>query len=172
LTADFDMGDRVRTVGRAPKMYRVADVELAASIPARQPAVLADVLVDAVLNTDDGESARNAALRIAEDKGRELGAATRAHARPGRLGAERALTLAESALRTRGFEPDRASSSTVLLRNCPFHPLAERATEFVCGINHRMLSGFVSGMQTSAVEAVLEPRPGHCCVVLRAVASS
>jgi len=171
LTADFDIGDRVRTVGRAPKMYRVADVELAASIPERQPAVLADVLVDAVLTADDDESARDAALRIAEEKGRQLGAATRAQARPGRLGAERALTLAESALRERGFEPTRTSSSVLLLQNCPFHPLAQRATEFVCGVNHRMLSGFVAGLDTSAVEAVLEPRPAHCCVVLRAVTS-
>jgi predicted ArsR family transcriptional regulator len=172
LTADFDVGERVRTVGRVPKMYRVADVELIASIPERQPGVIADVLVDAVLAAEPGESAHDAAMRIAESRGRELGAATRGQARAGRLGAERALTLAETALRARGFEPARTSESALQLRNCPFQPLAQRATDFVCGLNHRMLTGFVAGLQTSSVQAVLAPRPGHCCVELRATTPS
>ena len=57
------------------------------------------------------------------------------------------------------------------LRNCPFHPLAARSPEFVCGLNHAFLAGVVDGLQASAMEAVLDPRAGECCVELRARAA-
>lgn len=56
-----------------------------------------------------GESARAAAMRVAAARGEDLGSRERARYRPGRLGAERALTLAEEALTPYGFEPARST---------------------------------------------------------------
>ena len=54
------------------------------------------------------------------------------------------------------------------LRNCPFHPLAERAPDLVCGLNLEFLGGFLEGLGADAVEATLAPAPGECCVEVRA----
>jgi predicted ArsR family transcriptional regulator len=88
--------------------------------------------------------------------------------RGGRVGPERSLTLAESALRARGFEPVRAAPTCLTLRNCPYQPLAGKATELVCGVNHQFIAGLVRGLGSSAVQAVLEPSSTRCCVVVRA----
>jgi predicted ArsR family transcriptional regulator len=158
----------VRKVGRKPKVYEPADADIQVSIPERRPDVIAEILLDAVLDHQPGEDARAAALRTPRVRGEDLGAGERARIRPGRLGPERSLTLAEAMLERRGFEPDRTAPTEVRLLNCPFHPLAARSTELVCGINHAYLGGFLAGLETNGVEAVLAPRPGHCCVELRA----
>jgi predicted ArsR family transcriptional regulator len=54
----------------------------------------------------------------------------------------------------------------VILRNCPFHALATRHTELVCGINHAFVTGLVGGLGASGVRSRLVPRPGACCVEL------
>ncbi|MGH3801585.1 MAG: transcriptional regulator, partial [Pseudonocardiaceae bacterium] len=107
-------------------------------------------------------------LQVARHRGVELGAAERQRTRPGRLGAERALTLATAALARYGFEPDRATPTLLRLRNCPFHPLAVKAPQLVCGINHAFLTGFLDTLQASTITAVLAPRAGECCVELTA----
>jgi predicted ArsR family transcriptional regulator len=155
-------------VGRAPKVYQPVDTDIRVSIPQRQHDVLADILLDAVLDEGTGETARDAAVRVARDHGTALGAAEREQTRPGRLGPERALTLVSRVAERCGFEPDRETPTSVRLRNCPFHPLTARAPELVCGINHAFLAGVVDGLAASAVRAVLEPRAGECCVELRA----
>src|SRR5690242_9499007 len=110
-------------VGRTPKVYEPAGGDITVSIPQRQHDVLAGILLDAVLTEGDGENARQATLRVARDHGEEIGTAERERLRPGRLGPERALTLAEGVLSRYGFEPSRESPTCVRLRNCPFHPL-------------------------------------------------
>lgn len=156
---------RTTRVGRAPKVYEPVETDIRISIPPRQPDLLADILLDAVLA--EGEGARTAALRVARERGRSLGATEREQARPGRLGAERALTMAATALERTGFEPDRRSPTCVRLRTCPFHPLAAKAPEMVCGINHAFVSGLLDGLDTTTVHAVLAPETGECCVELR-----
>jgi predicted ArsR family transcriptional regulator len=55
----------------------------------------------------------------------------------------------------------------LLLRNCPFHPLAAKAPDLVCGINHRFLGGYLQGLGAAdAATAVLQPEAGSCCVRL------
>ncbi|HEV7708381.1 MAG TPA: helix-turn-helix domain-containing protein [Asanoa sp.] len=157
----------VRKVGRKPNVYEPADADLQVSIPERRPDVIAEILLDAVLEHEPGEDARAAALRTARVRGEELGAGERARVRPGRLGPERSLTLTEAMLERRGFEPDRTAPTGIRLLNCPFHPLASRSPELVCGINHAYLGGFLTGLETNGVDAVLAPRPGQCCVELR-----
>ncbi|MFI0420796.1 hypothetical protein [Spongiactinospora sp. 9N601] len=64
-----------------------------------------------------------------------------------------------------GFEP-RAIGDTIALVNCPFHSLALRHTELVCGMNLGLLTGLLEGLAATDVTARLEPAPEHCCVRL------
>jgi hypothetical protein len=71
------------------------------------------------------------------------------------------------------FDPDhgdrgagRADADGITLANCPFHALAQDSTDLVCGMNLELLRGLVDGLETSRMEARLEPRPGRCCVQL------
>lgn len=168
LRAHFTPGAGIRKVGRSPKVYELSGADIAVSIPARHHDVLADILLDAVLTAGEHDDARQAAMRVATRRGVDLGEGERTRMRPGRLGAERALTIAEATLTRYGFEPIRRSPGDLCLRNCPFHPLAARAPDLVCGINQAFLAGYLTGLQASGVEAVLEPTAGQCCVQLRA----
>jgi predicted ArsR family transcriptional regulator len=156
-----------RRVGRTPKVYEPSGLDIRISIPRREPGLLAGILIDAVL-AEAGTDTQSAVLRVAHERGRQAGAEVHRQVRPGRLGVERALTLAEGLLGRLGFEPVREGPARLLLRNCPFQPLAAHAPDLVCGINQAYLSGVLAGLQALAVQAVLEPRPGDCCVVLRA----
>ncbi|WP_040837499.1 helix-turn-helix transcriptional regulator [Nocardia brevicatena] len=168
LRARYEAPAGVRRVGRTPKVYEPTEADVRVSIPERRYEVLAEILMGAVLDERDGETARQSASRVAQHRGEELGKTERERLRPGRLGAERALTLVYAMLAEFGFEPDRPQPTRVRLRNCPFHPLAGREPELVCGLNHEFCSGLLAGLGADAVQAVLDPRPGECCVELRA----
>jgi predicted ArsR family transcriptional regulator len=171
LTARYETVGKIRPVGRTPKVYEPSKTDIQISIPQRQHDILADILLDAVVAEDGNENAATAARRIAHERGHEIGATERLRSRPGRLGAERALTMASGVLERHGFEPTRETASCVRLRNCPFHPLAAREPEVVCGLNHAFLAGMLSGLSASTVEAVLDPRAGECCIELRSTTS-
>ena len=173
----------VTGVGRRPKVYEPGPVEVAISVPERHYDFLAELLLDAVDGTSGrdggptpdvdeaappGEAVAAAARTIARSRGAEDGAAGRQQTRPGRLGPERALTAAAALLEARGYEPARTSPRELALRNCPFHRLAERSRDLVCGINLAYCTGLVEGLAAGgAVTAVLEPVDGQCCVRLR-----
>lgn len=167
LSASYAPASTGARGGRPPKLYEPAGLGLQVSIPARQHGELAGILIDAVLTQAPGEDARQSAARAARSHGSILGTAAREQARGGRLGPERALTMAWSVLRVWGFEPYRTAPGCLRLRNCPFQPYSARATDLVCGMNHAFLTGLLDGLGTSAVRAVLDPRPGECCVELR-----
>lgn len=169
LTADYANVSGLRRVGRLPKVYEPAGLDVQLSIPQREHGLLAGILLEAVLSSCDDTDARQAALDAAAAQGRALGEAERASVR-GRLGAERALTVAEQVLERHGFEPVRCSATLVRLGNCPFHPYAARAADLVCAINHAFLDGFLEGVGASTVRAALVPRPGACCVEIGAAA--
>lgn len=171
LRAGYQAAPGIRKVGRAPKVYQPVDSDLRVSIPPRQLDLLADILLDAVLaETGNGEreTSRQAAQRLARERGEAVGVAERERARPGRLSAERAITLASAVLARHGFEPDRAAPACLRLRTCPFHPLAAKAPEMVCRINHAFLAGLIHGLDASSLDAVLDPEAGECCVELHA----
>jgi predicted ArsR family transcriptional regulator len=88
--------------------------------------------------------------------------------RPGRLGAERALTACTRTLDEHGYEPVRAAPDEVRLHNCPFHALAAKAPGLVCAMNHAFLAGYLEGLQAGRVQALLVPSDGECCVRLTA----
>ncbi|WP_083947227.1 helix-turn-helix transcriptional regulator [Actinomadura latina] len=164
LCARYASPSGVRRVGRAPKVYEPSGVDVRVSIPQREHGLLASILLDAVRGQQAGESAQDAALRAAGERGRALGAAESRPVRGGRLGTERALTCAAEILERHGFEPDREGPARLRLRNCPFHPMAEDDPGLVCGVNHAFLSGMVDGLGASTVQAKLAPHSGYCCV--------
>jgi predicted ArsR family transcriptional regulator len=155
-----------RRVGRQPKVYEPTDAQISVTIPERRHELLADLLLHGVLGLGDGRTAAEAATEAAADRGRRLGEQERERSRPGRLGVERGLTLCERMLDAYGYEPIREAPTKVRLHNCPFHPLASKATDLVCGLNQAFLDGFLDGLDATSVHAVLDPRPGRCCVVL------
>ncbi|QIS21510.1 helix-turn-helix transcriptional regulator [Nocardia terpenica] len=167
LRARYEHLGGVRRVGRTPKVYEPTDTEVRVNIPERRHEILARILMDAVLTEGVGETAREAAVRAAGQRGTDLGRAVRERLKPGRLGAERALTLAQQLLTEQGFEPDRDRPLCLRLRNCPFHPLAGAAPDLVCGLNHAYLHGMLTGLGADTVQAVLAPKAGECCVELR-----
>ncbi|NKY88603.1 helix-turn-helix domain-containing protein [Nocardia veterana] len=168
LVARYEHVGGIRRVGRTPKVYEPADTEVRVSIPERRHEVLADILMRAVLTEGSEETARDAALRVAEDRGVAIGRELRERWRPGRLGAERALTLLHTALGEQGFEPARTAPVCLRLRNCPFHPLAAQAPDLVCALNHAYLAGLLRGLEAGGVHAELAPAAGECCVEITA----
>ena len=156
--------DRPRGRGRAPKVYEPVRDDLAITIPERRYQLAAEILADAV--AADPADAPAAAAHHARQRGQALGARLRADGR------EAPLT---GVLDELGFEPYRAGAAggagaagRLRLRNCPFHALATRHTELICGINHAFLSGLVEGLAMPDIRARLAPRPGECCVELTA----
>ncbi|MER6472378.1 helix-turn-helix transcriptional regulator [Streptomyces collinus] len=166
LRARYESPGGIRKVGRKPKVYEPTDAQIAVSIPDRRHELLADLLLEAVVTEGADESAAQAAMRSAEHRGRRLGEAAREATRPGRLGPERGLTACERLLEQYGYEPVRQSPTRLRLRNCPFHPLAAKAPQLVCGMNQAFVSGCLHGLQVSGLQAVLAPDPGECCVRL------
>jgi len=160
-----------RGAGRTAKFYSPSDVEIEVSLPERRYDRMASILVDAVLEARPGESAHEAALRVAHDKGTELGSEVRSSRSLRKPGPERTLAVAEDVLAENGFEPYREEPAVVALRNCPFHSLAQRAPDLVCELNRSFLDGVLRGMGNESVEAVLACKPGDCCVTLRAPAA-
>lgn len=159
---------RTQTPGRPPKLYSPSDQELSITIPERNYDFLGRILLEG-LDTDAQsghvfDSARQAAHR----RGHAIGKEIRADRRLGRIGPERAMSAIEGYLVGAGFEPTRSSTNSVLLRNCPYRSLAEQWPDLVCELNRSHLSGILDGMGTNRVRVVLDPKPGYCCVELRA----
>lgn len=167
LRARFETPGGIRKVGRQPKVYEPTGDQITVNIPDRRHELLADLLLDAVLTEGPDENAEQAAIRAAGQRGRQMGETARQETRPGRLGAERGLTACEQLLDEYGYEPVRETPTQLRLRNCPFHPLAAKAPDLVCGMNHAFLSGYLGGLEISGVQADLAPEPGECCVRLR-----
>ncbi|MGZ4115190.1 MAG: helix-turn-helix transcriptional regulator [Actinomycetota bacterium] len=152
--------------GRTSKMYEPSDLEVDVSIPARRYDLVGELLVDAIEAEAPGAPARETATRVARDRGFEIGRRVRTVEGLGRPGPERAFTAALGVLEEHGFEPYR-EGERVRVRNCPFHALAQRAPDLVCEMNRSFVDGMLRGLGNQNVEAVIERRPGECCVELR-----
>jgi predicted ArsR family transcriptional regulator len=67
-----------------------------------------------------------------------------------------------------GYEPAR-DGDDIVLRNCPFHRLAEAHRALVCGMNRDFLGGVLDGNGSAdELDARLDPQPGFCCVRITA----
>ena len=149
--------------GRARKTYEPSGVTLDVSIPPRHYDLAGELLAEAIQSCGADERPVDAALRVAFERGRELGRAARPASR-----STRALTTNEIVLlEGQGYEPAR-DDGRIMLRSCPFDAIARSAPELICGMNRALLEGALRGLGDQATEAVLEPVPGRCCVELRA----
>jgi predicted ArsR family transcriptional regulator len=156
-----------RGAGRSSKLYEPSDLQVDVSIPERRYDIVGEIML-AALTEDSKESPREAARRIAYDRGHAHGEEVKAELRLRPPGSERVLAVAEETLAGYGYEPYRVGDETISLRNCPFHDLSRRAPELVCGLNREFIDGLLRGLGNDSVEAALEPTPGECCVKLRA----
>lgn len=171
LRTSYDNPAAIPRVGRRPKVYEPADIDIRVSIPERRADVIAGILVDAVMDTRPGEDPPTAAVNAARRQGEAIGQAARARVRPGRLGPERSVSIAEPILEQYGYEPDRPAPTHLRLLNCPFHQLVKRSPDLVCAINLALLDGLLDGMQAHGIEAAMVPTTtARCCVELRETA--
>ena len=142
--------------GRPAKVYARSDREFAVTVPPREYELAARLLVQAV-EADPSERSRAALAEAARRLGTELGSAFRPAA------AERDVT---GVLTQQGYEPCGDADGVIRLRNCPFHQLAERHRELVCGMNLALVEGLVEGLGADGWHPTLDPQPGQCCVAI------
>ena len=150
--------------GRPAKRYARSGREFTVTVPPREYELAAHLLAQAVA-ADQGGASRAALRDAARRFGEGAGAGHRAAA--DQVGGGDAAGLA-AALRAHGFEPRPGADGTVVLRNCPFHQLAARHRDIVCGMNLALIEGLVAGLRADGMRPELDPRPGQCCVVIRA----
>jgi predicted ArsR family transcriptional regulator len=133
--------------GRPAKRYAATPARFDVTVPPRRYDIAARILLAAIPD-DAQELVLPGAHRYGE---------TLAH--------EQAELSLEELLVEVGYEPRTSADGTIELSNCPFHELAEGAREATCRMNHAFLQGITS-ITAPAHTAVLDPRPGHCCVRL------
>lgn len=136
--------------GRPAKLYRRADDELAVTVPERRYDLAGELLATAVDESSrTGTPVRAALLAEARDAGRVMAG----HG-----------TSLLGVLARNGFEPREGPGGELTLRNCPFHRLARRFPELVCGMNLELLRGVAEGVEDREHRLVLDPAPDRCCV--------
>jgi predicted ArsR family transcriptional regulator len=154
--------------GRPAKLYRRARRDFDVALPPRDYALAGRLLAEAVdLSLTEGteitdaldEVASAEGRRIAEDIGVQL---RRAKARS----TPRRRRIVLDALEEHGFEPRPVDDDTIVLRNCPFHQLAQQHTDLICGMNLCLLKAAIENVDEAGLEAKLEPEEGRCCVTL------
>ena len=121
--------------GRPAKLYHLAAAEHAVSVPPRSYRTAASLLAE----TLERLGADEALAKVARAHGRQAGIAS-----------------------LESYEPDTSGERTIL-RNCPFHQVAEQFPPLICGMNLALISGVVEGTEW---EARMDAAPGRCCVVL------
>jgi|SRR5690625_3283541 len=134
--------------GRPAKHYQRAPGEMALTIPPRNYPLLARLLADVVATNPQLEQSL---MRAAQDEGRNIGS------QGGDL---------EDTLRADGYEPRMGAAGEIELHNCPFHALAKRQTELVCGMNLELLRGVLAGRGEDPARVELRPAPDQCCVII------
>jgi predicted ArsR family transcriptional regulator len=158
LRARYEAPSGKRGRGRTPKVYEASADGLNLTIPARQYELAGQILADAIAESPNDTSAE--VRRQAFQRGQQIGQS----ARPG--SEDRVVGPAEAckALAEMGFEPRMGQE--MLLDNCPFHALAQRRRELICGLNQAFVEGLLSGLGAHALQARLVPRAGACCVTV------
>ena len=148
--------------GRPAKLYQRSRREFAVTLPSRNHALLARLLVEAAASGSGDAPNRSG---VAHRYGRSLGARARNRATrsaPGSLDG-----CVSDVLETVGFEPVESGDGDVWTRNCPFDPLSRRYPAVVCQTAIEFVGGVVDGVGASQAQVVREPGPDRCCVTVR-----
>lgn len=134
--------------GRPAKLYRRADTEVGVSIPDRRYDLAGELLAAAVEESAaTGLQVREVLMRLAREAGHAIAA-----------GSDSLVSM----LIDSGFEP-RVTGNRIELANCPFHRLAQRHPDIVCGLNLELLQGAAEQVGDPS-DVLLDPAPGRCCV--------
>jgi predicted ArsR family transcriptional regulator len=146
--------------GRTSKLYRRSRHQFRFSLPHRDHELLARLLAESA----DSRGRISGDAGPAREYGRLLGGRARKRMRghPEPAGLQECVT---AVLEKLGFQPYRASSAEVRLRNCPFDPLARLYTPVVCGVGQAVISGVIQGVGAD-LRLSREEQPDHCCGVL------
>ena len=156
--------------GRPAKVYRRSRREFGVALPPRDYELAGRLLAEAVdrARTNNTDVAREVDA-VARAEGRRLAdeVATRTRGVRAKSGRQRALL---ETLEDRGYEPATADDGTVVLRNCPFHQLAQQHRDLICHMNLCYLKSAVDNVSDTGLDAVLDPQDEQCCVKLRASA--
>jgi predicted ArsR family transcriptional regulator len=140
--------------GRPARVYWRARREFSVSVPERKYERAANLFASALEKMGDGP-VPDALRATAGELGEALGQQARSRAGSKRLFA---------ALEAGGYEPHADATGTVRLGNCPFDALAQEHRPLVCGTNLALAEGITRGVGIDNVRAVLDPKPGMCCV--------
>jgi predicted ArsR family transcriptional regulator len=155
LEVDFQRtsGKQGPGAGRPAKVYRRAGREFAATLPPRDYELAGRVLAEAVdRSRTEGTDISTALERVARDEGTRLAGTSK--------------SVIDVLLRE-GYEPVREADGTIVLRNCPFHHLAQEHTDLICGLNLALLKGTVDALADARLAPCLDPAEGRCCVKLQ-----
>ena len=155
--------------GRPSKLYLRGAVDVGVSLPERQYEVPAGLLATA-LEQIGGPTPPEALRSAAHHLGEGIGAAARQAIGP-RPSRKRLRAEVRGTLEARGYEPVDAPSGELRFGNCPFHALVDDHRDLVCGMNLALASGILDGFGDPALNARLDPQPGHCCVAISGVAA-
>lgn len=157
--------------GRPAKLYRRAARQVDVSLPPRDYEFAAQLLAGAIEDAQNSAvdpGATSAVARTARAEGERIAAdMQRRFDGVGRPGSGERLGVALEVLTGHGYEPRRTDADTVVLRNCPFHSLAQRYTELVCTMNLQLLDSAVGRFGGTGFSACFEPAADQCCVKLR-----
>lgn len=145
--------------GRPSKLYRRAEVEFLLAIPARNTALMGQLLAEALARAGPAaDSVRRRLRAIAHKTGRDIGARAR---RP-RSDAQRHSAFVDL-LSSHGYEP-RAGDGALRLVNCPYEPIAEHERDVVCNTNLALVRGVAEALGLPRSRCSLRPPEGGCCV--------
>ena len=146
--------------GRPAKLYRRADQLFELTVPPRNPALVGQLLADAI-----GRAGRQAGpvRRALFAAARDAGMAAARGVRTGRSADARRQALVD-VLAAYGYAP-YAADGELSLANCPYEPLASGQRDVVCSTNLALVEGAASaiGLRTAAC-SLRSPTAGGCCV--------
>jgi predicted ArsR family transcriptional regulator len=163
LEVDFRRlsGRRGPGAGRTAKVYRRSDREIDLTIPPRRYRRVSRIMA-AALERLPKEARGSVVAEAARQEGAELAASEPVKGK--------GLPTLMASLDRHGYEPV-VSDGEVRMRNCPFHLLAQQHREVVCGINLELIGALKDNLAFGEFEAIYDPRPGWCCVVVRPIQS-
>ena len=162
-------GRRGPGAGRPAKLYRRSHRQFEVSLPPRDYELAGHLLARAAdKSRSESVDITSALDDVARAEGRRLAEEVRARllrAQEGPAASRRRVVL--DVLGHHGFEPRADDDGTVVLKNCPFHQLAQQHRALICGMNHCLLDAAIESVGQTGLVARLEFEAGLCCVKLR-----